>query len=362
MVFILVAPEAGAVRVATRAANAVAADAELFTGTAVTTGTRRGIDPRFHTMLAVRPAWWMGAARRRSRDLLAAVTVDARALRVARRAEPGVGPCFPGVAGGEARSMKPGEANVTKGQFPRQRGDRSLAVARGALPVGVAARAKVPLARRAHSMLSYKIPVVDQVVVRSRSLGRQIDVAAAAVPPCPLIAMFVASEAGRHLRQDRVGTSLDHLGMTADTISTSGDHVARVVEAQLSACELRRLPHVGLSVAASARPLVMGLLVAAAADGVRREMERPSVPSGRYVGVALDAVDALANVRAVFERVRWPIPAQSEHAGAGCQSDRQDHDEGEMRPHREAVGRPWAGGLGVVMSRAHDRRTRASAS
>ena len=107
-----------------------------------------------------------------------------------------------------------------------------------------------------------------------------------------------------------------------------------VLEAKLRARELRRLPHIRLAVALDARVVVVRLFVAAPADGVGGEVERPRLPGGRDVRVALDAVDALEDMRAVLEGMGRRIVTQAEDAGAGRQGEREDHQQGEGRPHR----------------------------
>jgi hypothetical protein len=271
---VLVAREPRPVRVAAGPADAMAADAELLARAAVATSARHGIDARLCAMLTVDPARWMRATRRGPGDVLASVAVDAGALGVTGRAEPRVGARLRAVTSRETGAMKPGQAHLAQGQLPGKHGDRAHAVARRALPLGVTARAEIALARRAHTVLTDEVSVVNEVVVRRSAFGAHIDVATVAVPQRPLVAVLVAPEAARHLRQDRLGTTLGDLGMAANAVATNGDHVTRMLEAKLRARELRRLPHVRLAVAVDARSLVVGLLVAAPADGVVRKMQR----------------------------------------------------------------------------------------
>src|SRR5580700_1545195 len=98
--------------------------------------------------------------------------------------------------------MKPRQADLAQGQLPRQRGDGPLAMARRALPLGVAGRAEVARARRTHAVFADEVSIMDEVVVRRGALGGQIDVATVAGPHRPLVTVLVAAEAARHLRQD----------------------------------------------------------------------------------------------------------------------------------------------------------------
>ncbi len=314
-------------RVAARAADTMATDAELLAGAAVAAGARRGIDACLHAMLTVRPARRVRALGGPTRDVLARVAVDAGGLGVAGRAEPRIGARLLGVTGFEAGAMKAREAHVAEGQLPRQGGDGPFAVARGALPIGVAARAEVARARRAHAVLAEEVSVVNEVIVRRRALVAQIDVTLVAVAHRPLVAVLVAPEARRHLRQDRLRTSLGHVGVAADAVSADGGHVPRVLEEKLRARELRGLPNVRFAVAADAGPIVVRLLMALQADAVARKMQRPGLSRESHAGVAFDAVDALQHVRAMFEGMGRRIAAQAEHAGAGCQRERQQNDQ-----------------------------------
>ena len=169
---------------------------------------------------------------------------------MAGRAEPWVGARLLGVTSDEARPVQPGQAHVAQSQLPGKRRDRPLPVAGRALTVGVTARAEVACARGANAVLADEVSVVNEMVVGGCALVPQIDVAAVAVPHRPLVAVLVAPEAGRHLRQDRLRTRLGDLGMAADAVAANRDHVGRVLEAKLCARELRGLPYVGLAVAA----------------------------------------------------------------------------------------------------------------
>ena len=339
---VLVAREAGSVRVAARSTDRVAADAELLARASVAARAGHGVDPRLGAMLPVRPAGRVRAARRHSGHVLAGVAIDAGALAVAGRADSGVGARLVGVASQEAGAMQPGEAHVTQGQLPRQRGHGSLAVARGALAIGVAARTEIARARGSNAVLADEVSVVNEVVVGRHPLVSKIDVATVAVAQGPLVAVLVAPEAARHRRQDRLRTSLGHLGMAADAIAADRDHMGRVLEAKLRPGELRRLPYVRLAVAAGARPLVVGLLVAAPADRVGREMQRSRLPRGRDIRMALDAVDALENVRAVLERVGRGVLAQAASTRAKSMTSVRRALIGTPCTNR----RPWGSGTG----------------
>jgi hypothetical protein len=244
-------------------------------------------------------------------------------------------------------AMEPGQAHVAQGKLPRERGDRSLAVARRALTFCMAAGAEVAGARRPNTVLTDEVTVMNEVIVRRRSLFGEVDVTAGAIAQRPLLAVLVAPEARRHLWQDGLRMHLRHLGVAAHAVAVYGAHVAWVLEAELGAGELGRLPHVRFAVAVHARPVVVRVFVTVPADGLAGEVERAGLSRVGDVRVALDAVDPLQHVRAVLERVRRGLRAQTEHARAGGKRDRQDDRPGGADLHRKPGRCPGAvvGGL-----------------
>jgi hypothetical protein len=180
---------------------------------------------------------------------------------------------------------------------------------------------------------------MDHMIVGECALRSEIDVASVTVAEGPFVAMLVAAEACGHLRQYGVGSCLGDLDMAVNAVAIRGEHMARVRETELRARELDGLPDIRLAVAALAGSLVVRLLVAAAASGIRRKMRRRAL--GGYVDarVAFDAVDPLENVRAVLERVRGRLVANTEDTRAGGERDREQHDQREPRPHRISSAR-----------------------
>jgi hypothetical protein len=151
--------------------------------------------------------------------------------------------------------------------------------------------------------------------------------------------MLVAAEAGGHLRQNRVGSFFGDLDMAVNAVAIYREHVARVCEAELRARELDGLSDVRLAVASLTGSLVVGLLVAAAAGGIRRKVQRPALAGDVDTRVAFDAVDPIENVSAVLERPRGRLVANAEKTRAGGQRDRQEHNEREPRSHRISSAR-----------------------
>src|SRR5580704_13311078 len=94
--------------------------------------------------------------------------------------------------------------------------------------------------------------------------------------------------------------------------------------------------------------LVVRLLVAAAAGGIRREVQRSAVAGHLYARVTFDAVDAFENVCAVLERPRGRIAANAEEARARGERDGEQHEQRQPHPHR--------------VSSVRETRSRASAS
>jgi len=77
--------------------------------------------------------------------------------------------------------MQPREVYFVERKLGWKRRNRALAVARRALPFGVAARAKVAFARGPGSVLAHPIALVDQMVLRHRAVVPKVDVAPIAV-------------------------------------------------------------------------------------------------------------------------------------------------------------------------------------
>jgi hypothetical protein len=180
---------------------------------------------------------------------------------------------------------------------------------------------------------------MDHMIVGRCALRGEINVASVAVAERPFVTVLVAAEAGGHLRQHRVGSFFGDLDMAVNAVALYREHVARVCETELRARELDGLSDIRLAVASLAGSLVVGLLVAAAAGGIRRKVQGPALAGDADTRVAFDAVDPFENVRTVLERPRGRLVANAEKTRAGGQRDRQEHNEREPRSHRISSAR-----------------------
>ena len=221
---------------------------------------------------------------------------------MARRAQPGVRPRLFRVPRAEAGSVEPGQAHLVERHLRRQGRRRPRAVALRAGALGVAARAEIALAPGAHSVLADPVAVVNEVARRQRVLRGQVHVAAVAVAHFPLVLVLVAAEARRHLRQDGPRLGVGDGAVAAHAVAVGHGDVLGVVEAEVLARDLGALADGCLAVAPQACSLVVRLGVAAAADGLGRQVQRTGVPRVLDAGVAHDAVDALVHVGPVGER------------------------------------------------------------
>jgi hypothetical protein len=240
---------------------------------------------------------------------------------MARRADAWIGPRLFRVPGHEAGAVQAPRADVVEGEPCGQSRHRPFAVTRRALSFRVATRAEIALTCGAGSVLAKPVAVVDEMVVGHVGLARQVDVAARAIAKGPLIAVLVAAEAGRHLREHGVGPRLGDLGVASHAVAHGGRHVVGVIEAELSPRELHRASHVAFAVAPRAWALIMGFAVATAAVGLRGKVQWPRVSRRLHPGVALEAVDPLEDVRSMLEWTRRRRPPQAEHARACGKKD-----------------------------------------
>jgi hypothetical protein len=172
----------------------------------------------------------------------------------------------------EAGAVQAGQANVVKGKPGGQTWHGPHAMARGALPLGVTGCAEIARAGGSCAVLANPVAVMDHMIVGRCALPGEINVASVAVAKRPFVTVLVAAEASSHLRQHRVWTRLGDLDMAVNAVALRGEHVARVCETELRACEIDGLSDVRLAVASLAGSLVVRLLVAAAAGGIRRKV------------------------------------------------------------------------------------------
>ena len=229
------------------------------------------------------PAGRVRAARRRARaDVLARVAVDARALGVARRAEARVGARLLGVARGEAGAVQAGRLTSSKASFAGSAGTVPSpwhdAHCRSVWQLAQRSRAlaaRVPCSR-------IQSPSCTRWSSGRRALGGEVDVASIAVAQRPLVAVLVAAEAGRHLRQDGVGPRLGHLDVAAHAVALrprACDSRARSEGALRASSTASRT--YGLAVARPARALRRAASGGSARQiGVGRKVQRPRVAGG----------------------------------------------------------------------------------
>jgi hypothetical protein len=243
------------------------------------------------------------------------------------------------MASRKAGAVQTRKANVVESQTSRQDRHRPHTVTRGALPLGVAGRAEIACARRARAVLTNKVAVVNHVVVGERALGGEVDVASVAITHRPLVSMLVAAEARGHLRKYGVGARLCDLHMAVNAVALGGEHVLRVRETQLRARERDGLSDVRFAMATFTGSLIVRLLVAAAAGGIRRKVQRSWLAGQVDAHVTFDAVDPLENVRSVLKRPRSGLAANAKQARTRGERDGENHEERQPRPHRTSSAR-----------------------
>ncbi len=331
--------EPRAVRVPTRPADPVAANAELFSGASVAPRARGGVDSSLRTVIAAPgarrdPPLRMGATRAGAlSDMVPVVAALARALAVARGAKPRVCAGLERVPCAETGSVKTGERDLVEREPRRKRGDGPDAMTGCARALRMAARAKVARASRAHPVLTQPVAIVNQVSDRRRVLRAEALVAAIARAKRPRVLMLVATEARRHLRSQGVRGLLRDRLVASHTVSMGDGLVSPVLEAETLTRDPRPLPSVGGSMAREARVRVVRLRVATDAGRVGREVKRLHVPRELDALMAVDTIDPMRRVRAVLEGVRFVRRAQAEHASARGERERKDGDERERKLH-----------------------------
>jgi hypothetical protein len=168
---------------------------------------------------------------------------------------------------------------------------------------------------------------MDQVARRRRILGREVLMAAVAGAERPLILVLVATEAGRHLRPDHVRMLLGDGLVAAHAVSVGRDLVSAMLEAQVLPRESCSFSRIGRSVAAEASARVMRPGVAPHARRRGREVEGLHVPRGGDALVAVDAVDPVGRVSAMFERVRRVARPEAEHARTRRERERSNDQQ-----------------------------------
>lgn len=184
--------------------------------------------------------------------------------------------------------------------------------------------AEITRTRSPHAVLAQPVPVMNQVARRKRVLCLEIDVTAVAVAHGPLVFVLVATEAGRHLGTKSLRFLQTNLGMTVNAITLRGGHVNRMLESQVLAGHFGSDSAEVFAVAPAASARVVRLGVTPEAVLRRGKVRSTLLFCTRDPGVADDAVDPLADVNAMLERMRWRTP-DSEDTSAG--GERQTQDE-----------------------------------
>lgn len=327
---VLVAREAGAMRVPSRSTDPVAPDAELLACAPVARRAGDRIQSRLASVISassprIEPArrvrvatrWAEPHARRR-------VAFLAGALAVAGDAEARIDARFLGVAAAKTGSVQAYRSAIAHGEPGREPGGRPDAVAGRAGALAVAGRAEIASARRADPVLPQKIAIVNDVAARRDPFGREIFVAPVAVSNAPLILVRVAGEADAHGRAQRLGAIHGDLLVAPDAVAVDARHVVAMLEAQVFPGHRRAGAHVGFPVATAASAGVVGFLVAAKAILIGRKMERSGLIGEPDGAVALPTIDALEYVRSVLEGMRRIGPnSQDPRAGREGEDQRE---------------------------------------
>jgi hypothetical protein len=233
--------------------------------------------------------------------------------------------------------MEARERHGVEGEPRRECRHGSDAMATGTRALGVASRAEIAGARRAHAVLTDPVAVVDEMAARQASFRLQIDVAAVTVSEVPLILVLVAAEAGRHLGAKLRRLLLRDPDVAPDAVALHVGHVGSVLEAQVLPRKLCTFAHEGLAVTAAARIFVVRLRVAAAADGFAGKVDGPRVARERDPFVARDAIDPLDHVRAVLERMRLRRPPKPQHPGARGEREGEEQEQPSREQHGQAT-------------------------
>ncbi len=327
-----------------RAAHAMAADAELLSRAAVAPRARGRVDARLHAVVPTAapgrdPSFRVRAARASALpDVVPVVAALAGALGVARRAKSRIGASLHRVPSDEASAVKAGERDLVEREPRWQRRNRRDAVACGAGALRVAARTEVTSACGPDSVLAQPVAVMDEMT-RGRGVFRsEVLVAAVAITKGPLISVLVAAEARGHLGPDHVWVLFRDGLVAPNTVAVRRYLVGPMLEAQMLAGEPRPLARSFGAMAPKAGVWVVRFRVASAAGRIRREVQRLDVTRGGDALVALDAIDPVRRVGAMLERVRRVAMAQAEHACA-CREGkrkREGDQEAERAPHGRA--------------------------
>ena len=222
--------------------------------------------------------------------------------------------------GSRRDGARPG-CTSSNASFQGSAGTVAVAVARRARPLGVAARAEIALARGAHAVLADPVAVVHEV-----ARGRRSSAARSTWQPLQSRSVHWSWCSWQPKQVAIFGSSVS--GRASATARVAANAVA--VDDRACACGARSEGAARASSAASRtyaspwqprqRSLVVRLRVAAAADGVGREVQRPVVAGAGHARVALDAVDPLAHVGAVLERVRRRLAGESRARSAHAAS------------------------------------------
>jgi hypothetical protein len=223
---------------------------------------------------------------------------------------------FFGVARSETGSVQTVEAHGVERQ-PRRQSWNVHAVARRARAFRVARSAKVTRGSRAHAVLADPIAVVHEVARGQCILCLHVDMATVAVAHCPLVFVLMTSEARRHLRAECFGTFEADLDVAPHAISLCRGHVRPMIEPKMLARHLGAGSYKVLSVTIVAVASIVRLGVTLEAVLRPRKVNPVIILRAHHARMTGQAIDALAHVRAVFERMSRCF-ANPEHAGASA--------------------------------------------
>lgn len=295
-------------RIPSGSAHAVAADAERLASPTVTAGAAPGVETCGMSVFSSARAhpsrrMWTSECAGCSADLTTEVTVCAElTFGMARRAERRIRAGLVRVSLEESSAMKPREAWLVERELPRERGDGD-AVTRRTLRLAMAPRTEVAGSRRANTMLSHEVSVMDDVAGRGDCFGREVDVTTAAVTRAPLAGVLMARETLSHPRTQDGSIGFADCAMTSDALTTDAGEMPVVSESEMLAGHRRFLADVRVAVASVAVASIVRSLMASRARRRFRYVQGPALARRAHVFVTSGTRNASGRVRAVFERV-----------------------------------------------------------
>jgi hypothetical protein len=230
---------------------------------------------------------------------LARVTVDTEQLAVADDAHARISRRLHVVYRKEVRAVHRLSHRRIEGQPRRNRWHRD-AVARRALTLRMAGRAKVCLGGGLQSVLAQEVIIVHDVAFRRDSLGCELDMTAVTIAHVPLTGVHVTTEAGGHVgSKSRV--LVFHIDVAPYAIPGAGFGVSFMGEDQVFACHLRCVT--GSRSPMAVRTSVWIVRVLMALDALLRgwKVKWTRLAGALNPSVALEAIDPLEYMGSMFE-------------------------------------------------------------